>query len=478
MVAINGRAAIRHAVDILCTQYNNCITLFYGQPAALSPSSSFVDPNLSEPVHTLAPPPSKDAPNGRVSKYRKQGRVKRKRYNELARDNSTVFLPGGFAKQTEESPSNDADHNLQDDCEPIDCDPKPADETQERREPQSNPEAANDNGASVKKGSESHKSRRESEFKVKTIAERMKGMTAERRALVEWDRMRSERLWKMMELERQEEKDGANRWKDQRLAQLEKEKQAAENELAREKIERKHSKLQRVFKVQEQRQRDEERWKRLRERDAKLAAEREGRLRRENAMLQDNIRATDDALQKACSERDHIRQEKEEERARRLRAEEDLRRWKELMEEYFPGGQQEQDQGQQQESQQEPPSLEAQFELYEKKWEILRSGIDIDGTEIHLIHFSQIPWPVVNMTATDPSQIQPEHIREFLTHRLREKLDASGRRNGRLIAKDELMRWHSDKFDRAVLSKVREEDKQAASEAAGMVARVLTDMLK
>jgi len=478
MVAINGRKAIRHAVDILLTQYNNCITLFYGQPTALSPSSSFVDPNLSEPVHTLAPLPSEDAPNERVSKCRKQGRVKRKRYNELAKDNSTVFLPGGFAKTTEESPSNDADHNLQDDYEPIDCDPRPADETQGRSEPQSDPEAANDNEAIVKKGFESHKSRRESGFKVKMVSERVEGMTVERKAWVEWDKRRSERLWKMMELERQEERDGANRWKDQRLAQLEKEKQAAENELAREKISRKHSKLQRVFKDQEQRKKDEEHWKRLRERDAKLATEREGKLRRENAVLQDNIRATDNAFQRVCSERDHIKQEKEEERARRLRAEEDLRRWKELMEEYFPGGQQGQDRGQQQEPQQEPPSLEAQFELYEKKWEILRSGIDIDGTEIHLIYFSQIPWPVVNMTPTDPSQIQPEHIREFLTHRLREKLDASGRRNGRLIAKDELMRWHSDKFDRVVLSKVQEEDKQAASEAAGMIARVLTDMLK
>jgi len=44
------------------------------------------------------------------------------------------------------------------------------------------------------------------------------------------------------------------------------------------------------------------------------------------------------------------------------------------------------------------------------------------------------------------------------------------------IAKDELRRWHSDKFDRIVLSKVREEDKAAAAEVAGLIARVLTDM--
>ena len=174
-----------------------------------------------------------------------------------------------------------------------------------------------------------------------------------------------------------------------------------------------------------------------------------------------------------------MKQGKEKEKARRLRVEESLHRWKESMQEYFPGGQQEQGPSQQQQLQQQFPSLEAQFELYEKKWEVLRSGVDIDGTtKIHLIFFSQIPWPVVNVTPTDPSQIRPEHIQEFFVHPLREKPDASGnRRNKRLIARDELMKWHSDRFDQVVLSKVQEEDKQAASEAAGMIARVLTDML-
>ena len=490
MVAINGREVLRRAVDILCTHYNRCVTkLFHGQPAALGHSNSFVHPDLSEPVHKLALLPPKDtrtqvAPNGRISKVRKQGRVKRKRYNDLARDNSTVFVPGGFRKKAPEKKphSKNTGQGLQDGYEPIDCDPEPAEETQGRCEPQSNHEAF------VRKQFDSlmfDKFKRESQFEAKVVSERVKGKAVERMARLERETRRAEKLWKMQELERQEERERTDRWKDQRLAQLEKEKRVAKSELAREKVERKQSKLQRVFKEQQQRHKDEEHWKQLRERDARLAAEREGNLLRENAMLQDNLRATDNAFRRACNEKEHMRQEKEGERARRLRAEESLYRWKELMKEYFPGGQQGQDRGQQQErSRQQPPlpqqlpSLEAQFELYERKWEVLRSGLDIDGTKVHLISFSQIPWPVVNMTPTDPSQIRPEHIQEFLMHPLRVGLDASGKgRNKRLKARDELMKWHSDKFDQIVLSKVREEDKQAASEVAGMITRVLTDML-
>ena len=94
-------------------------------------------------------------------------------------------------------------------------------------------------------------------------------------------------------------------------------------------------------------------------------------------------------------------------------------------------------------------------------------GKDIDGTLVQSLPFFMIPWPVINMTPTDPSQIRPEHVREFIMHPLRDK----GRK-----AKEELRRWHPDKFPRVVLSKVREEDKPAVSEAVGMIIRVLTEI--
>lgn len=491
MVSINGREVLRRVAGILRTHYARCLArIFHGRCTVLGRSSSFAHPNLCGPLLKLAPLPPKKTwtqvvPSGQIPKGRKQGRVKRKRYNDLAKNNSITFIPGGPRKKAPEKekekerkkkkkhthrkdmdrdPNDDesvgSDHGLSDN-ESIDFDPDFVDE------------------AFVKKEFESlmfEKDKSECLFEIKVVSERVKGQAVERKARLERETRQAERLWKMQELERHEEKERADRWKDQRLAQLEREKQTAESELAREKVERKQSKLRRVFKEQQLREREEEHWKQLREKDAMLAAEREKNLLRKNAMLQDNLRATDDALRRACNERDHIKREKEEERVRRLRAEGSLLRWKKLMKKYFPGDQQERPQ--QQPLPQTLPSLEAQFDLYEKKWKVLRSGVDIDGSKIHPVSFSQIPWPVVNMVLTDPSQILPKHIQEFLMHPLREKSDASKKRKSmRSRAKDELKKWHSDQFNRIVLSKVREEDKKAASEAGGIIARVLTDML-
>lgn len=329
--------------------------------------------------------------------------------------------------------------------------------------------------------------RRESQQNAHKIPERVRQQVTERKAQSEEETEVEEEdeLWKMRELERCEEGESAARWKDRRLAQLERETRIAQSQLAREKIERQHSRLQRVFKEQRRRREDEERWRRQMEKDAKSAAQREENLLRENVILWNNLRATENAFRRARNEREHVREEMEEERVKRLRAEESLERWKELMKEYFPGGQPPRQHPSKPQEQDPPPqphqnlSLRAQFDLYETKWNILRSGIDVDGTKVHLISFSQIPWPVINMIPAHPSQIKPQHIQHFFMHPLGGKPDAQGKgKNKRMRAMDELMRWHSDKFNQIVLSKVRDEDKHAASEVGEMVARILVDMLK
>ena len=465
MVAVDGRELLHRVVGVLHDSYNRCLTrLFRGGHVTASPPSSIVDTNPKRP-------------NEQIPKGRKQGRVKRKRYRELAKDNSTTLMPGGFRdgplkREALHHCTSQDDHDLGGhDSETTDeVEAGPAYEGRRgRRE------------AFVMKQVESlmfDKLKRESQFNAKAISERVKKQAPERQARMRKETMEAERLWKMEELERREEKERANRWRDRRLAQLEREKLVAENELAREKVERKQSRLRQLFEEQQRRHREEGRWKQLREREARLTAEREANLLRENAILEKRLGTTDNAFRRACNERDYMVQEKEEERSRRLRAEESLHRWKELMNGYSPEGQRQQHPDQREQQQQQSPSLGAQFELYEKKWKVLRSGIDIDGTEVHLIFFSQIPWPVINMTPTDPSQIQPEHIQEFLAHPLREKPNASG--NGRDMkakAKDELKRWHSDQFNRFVLPKVREEDKLAAVEAAEIIAKVLINIL-
>ena len=482
MVAIHGRSLLSRAVSILrrhCNRYFTNISHARGRPTILGPSSSFTHGNLNTPFPAVVSIPPKRfqaqvAPNAQIPRVRKLGRVKSKGYFDLAKNTSTNLVPGGFRldpvkKQILRKASKNKhrgrkhrkhDYETDDDAQ--------SDQDQDER-------LASEHEAFVRTQFESlmfDKARREGEFEVKEVSERVKREAVERKARMRWETTEAERLRKMEELEKREEKERADRWKDQRLAQLEREKAVAVTELAREKAERKHSRLRWVFKDQQQRQKDEAHWKRLREREA---------------MLLTNLQVTDNAFKRACNERDHVVQEIEEEKAKRLRVEESLRRWKESMKQYFPGGQQGPDQQQEQPQQQhqELPQprqllpLEEQFKLYEKKWEVLRSGVDIDGTKVHLISFSQIPWPVINMTLTDPSQILPEHIREFVLHPLRDKLNAGGkRRSKKRKATDELLKWHSDRFTPAVLSKVREEDKAAATAAAGEVAKVLTSLIE
>lgn len=412
--------------------------------------------------------------------------MKSKRYIDLAKDISTVFVPGGFR----EAPvTRQVLRKITGEDKPLSRTGRRGPKRRNRKYKADDDAQAgqdqherldNEQEAFVKAQLESlmfDKARREGEFEIKEVSERVKRAAPERKARMRRETDEAERLRKMEELEKREERERADRWKDQRLAQLEREKVVAVTELAREKAERKQSRLRWVFKDQQQRQKDEAQrqkdeahWKQLKEREA---------------MLLTNLRATDDAFKRACSERDHVVQEIEEEKAKCLRVEESLRRWKESMKEYFPGGQQQDPDQQQEQGQQELPQpreplpLEEQFKLYEKKWEVLRSGVDLDGTEIHLISFSQIPWPVIDVTPTDPSQILPEHIREFVMHPLRDDPDASGKtRSRKRKATDELLKWHSDRFIPAVLSKVRKEEKAAAAAAAEEVTKVLTILLK
>lgn len=445
---------IDRAVGVLRTNYNRCFgTLSNGRRTSLGRSSSFAPPNPEQPSSLQSAP---------ASKRRKQGRVKRKRYDDLARGNTVVLVPGGFPKDRSEKTATRQRkaRDSQGDNEPINCNPNKERELITR---ELNTLVFD-------------KSLRENWFEATAASERAKAQATERKVKLERGTEEAEMLQKMEELERREQKERAESWKDARLAQLEKEKENAKSELAREKIDRMCSRLRRGFQEQERKRRNEERFRQLVEQNAKTSAEREKDLLRENAILRNDLEATGNAFQTACNEREHMKQMREEERTRRLRAEESLRRWKEVIKDYFPGRQhpgEPQEQPQPQPGQ--PPSPRDQFELYETKWAILRSGVDF----VDSISFSEIPWPVVGMVPTHPSHIQSKHIKVFfLIHPHRVRPDAQGKRKtDRQRIREELAKWHSDKFNSIVLPRVREEDKAAATEAAGLVARVFTSML-
>ena len=107
------------------------------------------------------------------------------------------------------------------------------------------------------------------------------------------------------------------------------------------------------------------------------------------------------------------------------------------------------------------------FARYDDEWDVLKSEI-CERTQP--IHFTQMPWPVL-ARITRPDQITYSAVEEFLFHPLRPAKSPKDR------LRAEIMKWHPDKFDRKILSKVMVEHIDLVKEASGRVARILTQMM-
>jgi hypothetical protein len=104
---------------------------------------------------------------------------------------------------------------------------------------------------------------------------------------------------------------------------------------------------------------------------------------------------------------------------------------------------------------------------YDNEWDALKN----DNFELkEPIHFAQMPWPVL-AHVTHPYQITYAAVEEFLFHPLRTAKSPKDR------LRAEIMKWHPDKFDRKILSKVVVEQIDLVREASGHVARILTQMM-
>ncbi|KAI0827478.1 hypothetical protein BC628DRAFT_1318764, partial [Trametes gibbosa] len=67
-----------------------------------------------------------------------------------------------------------------------------------------------------------------------------------------------------------------------------------------------------------------------------------------------------------------------------------------------------------------------------------------------------------------------EHVRDFLFHPSRRGIEGKTYKE---VLKTELLRWHPDKFDSLVSSKMREGHWPPTKEAAGLVARYVMQLL-
>jgi hypothetical protein len=118
------------------------------------------------------------------------------------------------------------------------------------------------------------------------------------------------------------------------------------------------------------------------------------------------------------------------------------------------------------------PRVGKAWENYESRWHSLNA----QPSDTPLT-FADIPWPV-SLTVAPASELLAQtlnarNIREFLFSPSHSK----GKSNRERV-RSALLRWHTDKFDAKWMARVRAEDRSLVKEAAGLVSRSLSDIVR
>ncbi|KAK0195333.1 hypothetical protein F5146DRAFT_1025074 [Armillaria mellea] len=116
----------------------------------------------------------------------------------------------------------------------------------------------------------------------------------------------------------------------------------------------------------------------------------------------------------------------------------------------------------------EPPSA-VLYRLYESKWAVLKSGNLAPNDQLT---FSNFPWPCFEIISTEVD-FTTENVRRFLLDPARPNAKDKSKKE---IIKEELLRWHPDKFVK-ILPLVHENETDKVSAAAKTVGRMITDLL-
>jgi hypothetical protein len=105
------------------------------------------------------------------------------------------------------------------------------------------------------------------------------------------------------------------------------------------------------------------------------------------------------------------------------------------------------------------------FSTHERQWAALPSSEEL------LWH--NFPWPVWK-TPKDPEDLTSTHIGAYV---LSQYYPGDKSKSTKDRIKEHIRRWHPDRFETKYLPKVREGDREKVKEGAGVVARVLNEML-
>lgn len=270
------------------------------------------------------------------------------------------------------------------------------------------------------------------------------------------------------------------------------EKRKAEEEENR-KAEKKRIKEERKRKAEEKRIKQEQmrlaEEKRIKEEEEKEEAQREAireihrqRLADEQRQLREAMRAR--AAEEAQKKEELLARQREEERLReeerrlkeaeRLRWQEEIRRMQQDNEAEQIRIREAQEQAEKERAEREAREREARlqqlFTVYEGKWTQLKDAPET----VSPFSAGALPWPLINPPRTF-DDFNVDNIKEFLFHPLRPVPKGKSRRD---LVRAELLRWHPDKFNARVLTKVIEAERDPVCEAAGMIVRIMNDITK
>ena len=120
----------------------------------------------------------------------------------------------------------------------------------------------------------------------------------------------------------------------------------------------------------------------------------------------------------------------------------------------------------------EEDPIQARFARYERVWGVLSSPTS--SADITLT-FATLPWPLL----TAPTKLEDftvAAISEFLFHKQRPSSGVEGEKNRRTRLKEELLRWHPDKFEHRVLGRIVPADMELVRAGADAVIKVLTSL--
>lgn len=129
--------------------------------------------------------------------------------------------------------------------------------------------------------------------------------------------------------------------------------------------------------------------------------------------------------------------------------------------------------------------IEEARRLYEEMWLMLlaRHPEEDNSEERNILSFQDIPWPVApplsEAVSMSPEDISLDAISAFLLPSTESvKGDADTAPSAKDILRATMLRFHPDKFESRVLSRVQEKDREQVKEAAGVVVRALNALLK